>query len=375
VETVDVVVIGAGIAGLSAGAALAARASVTVVEAESTPAFHATGRSAALYLPTYGPATVRRLTAASADFFHSANEGRSEVPLVGPRPMMWVADDRNHDRLLTLMDGLGRAGGRLDVIDASECRVRCPALRDDWIVAGAVDHDALDIDVAATVATFRATLVDLGGRLRTDQRVTGLVRTADGWIVETTGGNVSTGIVVNAAGAWVDPIARLAGLEPLGFEPRRRTMGIGPTGGDSTAGDHFVAHADMDFYFRGEHGALMFSPADETPSEPTDARPEEIDVALAIDRINEATTFGLRSVRQSWAGLRTFGPDGGFVIGPDPSDESFVWCAGQGGYGIHTCAGAAMATAALATGDPLPGLLADTGLTAADLTPARLRQA
>jgi D-arginine dehydrogenase len=324
-----------------------------------------------MYLPTYGPPTVRRLTAASARFFHSANDGRSPTPLVEPRSMMYVADERHRDHLVALVDGLGRAGGTLEMIDADGCRERCSALRDDWVVAGAVDHGALDIDVAATVATCRATLTELGGRLRTDHRVTALQRRAGGWTVTTTNGDISTGIVVNAAGAWVDQVAALAGLAPLGFEPRRRTMGISPVGGHCDPGDHFVAHAEMDFYFRREHDGVMFSPADETPSAPVDARPEEIDIAIALDRINEATAFGLRSVRRSWAGLRTFAPDGDLVVGPDPADGSFVWCAGQGGYGIHTCAAVAMATAALARGEPLPGPLLDTGLRADDLTPAR----
>ncbi|MGA9277394.1 NAD(P)/FAD-dependent oxidoreductase, partial [Ilumatobacter sp.] len=310
-ETVDVVVIGAGIAGLSCAAALAADSSVAVVEMESTPAHHATGRSAALYLPTYGPATVRRLTAASAEFFHSANGGRSPTPLVTPRSVMYVADEEYHDRLVELSTSLGAAGGQLELIDPVECRRRCPAVRPEWVVAGGVDHDAMDIDVAATVATFRSMLAEGGGQLRTDHRVTAIERSGSGWRVDTTNGGLAAGSVVNAAGAWVDEVARLAGVEPIGFEPRRRTMGIGPVAAGVDVGDHFVAHADMNFYFHAEHGDVMFSPADETPSEPTDARPEEIDLAIAIDRINEATAIGLRSVRQSWAGLRTFSPDGG----------------------------------------------------------------
>ena len=149
-------------------------------------------------------------------------------------------------------------------------------------------------------------------------------------------------------------------------------MGVGPVAAGVDPGHHFVADADMAFYFGAEHGNVMFSPADETPSEPTDARPEEIDVAIAIERINEATTLGLRSVRQSWAGLRTFSPDGGLVIGPDPAEPTFIWCGGQGGYGIHTSAGAAMATAALTLGTSLPAPLVEVGLTPDDLLPHRL---
>ncbi len=371
-ETADVAVIGAGIAGLSVAAELARHVTVIVVEMEATPAHHATGRSAALYIPTYGPPTVRRLTAASAAFFRSANEGRSPTPLVSPRSVMYVADEPHHSHLLAFAAGHGRAGGSLELIDGPASRARCAALRSDWVVAAGVDHDALDIDVAATVATYRSALAERGGRLRTSHRVTALDRSVGGWEISTTGGPISAGTVVDAAGAWVDRVAGLAGIRPLGFRPKRRTLAIGPVAAGSDPGDHFVAHADMHFYFGAEHGDLMFSPADETPTEPADARPEEIDVAIAIDRINDATTLGLRSVRQAWAGLRTFSPDGDLVLGPDPADPTFVWCAGQGGYGIHTSPAAALATARLALGEPLPAALVDVGLTAGDLLPSRL---
>lgn len=372
-ETADVVVIGAGIAGLSAAAALSGDASVVVVEMEDTPAHHATGRSAALFLPTYGPATVRRLAAASTEFFRSAGHGRSASPLVAPRSVMYVADEPHRERLVEMTRELGRAGGRFDLIDASACRQRCPALRHDWVVAGAVDPDALDIDVAATVATFRAELIRHGGRLRLGHRVIGLDRSGAGWTVHTTKGSCSTGTIVNAAGAWVDHVATLAGKAPLGFAPKRRTMAVSPFAADADPGDHFVAHATMNFYFSAERSdTVMYSPADETLSEPTDARAEELDVAIAIDRINAATTLGLRSVRQSWAGLRTFSPDGELVIGPGTDDPSFVWCAGQGGYGIETSPAAGLATAALASGRALPDGLRAVGLTPAALTSDRL---
>jgi len=370
-ETADVVVIGAGIAGLSAAAALSADVSVVVVEMERAPAHHTTGRSAALFLPTYGPPTIRRVTAASEGFFSTAGHGRSETPLVTPRGLVYVADESSREQLVAMTRELGEAGGEFELVDTAECRLRCPALRDDWVVAGAVDHGARDIDVAATVSVFRSELIEHGGRLRVDHRAMELERDDAGWIVHTTGGSISTGIVVNAAGAWADLVAGMAGVAPLGFEPKRRTMGVSPFAEGVDPGDHFVAAANMDFYFRAEHGTVMFSPADETLSEPTDARPEEIDVAIAIDHINEATTLGLRSVRQSWAGLRTFSPDGDLVLGPDPDVPTFVWCGGQGGYGIQTSPVAGVATAALTLGRPLPGALADVGLTPAALTADR----
>ena len=371
-ETVDVVVVGAGIAGLSAAAALAAECTVAVVDMEHSPAHHATGRSAALYLPTYGPPNVRRLTAASAEFFHTGAGGRAASPLVSPRPAMFVADVDHHQSLLDFEASHGAAGGKLEIIDGATSRKHCPALRPEWVVAAGLDHEAYDIDVAATVATFRSALVESGGRILTDHCVTALERQQKGWSVATSSGAISAGLVVNAAGAWVDQVAQLAGIAPIGFIPKRRTMGIGPIADGEVVGDHFVADVTMNFYFGAEHGNLMFSPADETPSAPVDARPEEIDLALAIDRINQATTLGLRSVRQSWAGLRTFSPDGELVIGPDPTDTSFIWCGGQGGYGIHTAPAAARATAALALGSALPAELHDLGLTPTALLAERL---
>ncbi len=371
-ETVDVVVVGAGIAGLSSAAALATDVGVVVVDMERSPAHHATGRSAALYIPTYGPPNVRRLTAASAEFYNTGAAGRAASPLVSPRMVMFVADDDHHQHLLDFAASQGEVGGSLEIIDRTASRIRCPGLRPEWVVAAGLDHDALDIDVAATVATFRSLLAERGGRLLTDHRVTAIKRSLNGWTVTTSAGEISAGVVVNAAGAWVDDVARMAGITPLGFIPKRRTLAIGPVAAGTDAGDHFVAHAAMHFYFRAEHGDLMFSPADETPSEPVDARPDEVDVALAIERINAATTLGLRSVRQSWAGLRTFSPDGELVIGPDPADASFVWCGGQGGYGIHTAPAAAMATASLAIGAALPSNLQDVGLTADAMLADRL---
>jgi D-arginine dehydrogenase len=372
-ETVDVVVIGAGIAGFSTAAELPRDHSVIVVEMESTPAHHATGRSAALYIPTYGPPNVRRLTAATAEFFRSDNEGRSRTALVSPRTVIYVANESHRAHLAALETSMGAAGGVLEPIDPAECRRRVPALREDWVIGGGLDHDALDIDVAATVATFRSMLHERGGELRPDHRVIALTKFGSGWEVTTTHGSLSAGMVVNAAGAWVDEIAALAEIAPLGFVPKRRTMGIGPVAAGQDPGEHFVAHVSMDFYFGREHGDVMFSPGDETPSVPADARPEEIDLALAIERINEATTLGVRSVRQSWAGLRTFSPDGNLVVGPDPSDPTFIWCGGQGGYGIHTSAATALATAALARGEKLPDQLTAVGLTPHDLLPDRLR--
>jgi D-arginine dehydrogenase len=372
-ESCDVLVIGAGIAGLSAGAELAERCSVLVVDMEATPAHHATGRSAALYIPTYGPPAIRRLTGASRGWFESRADGLADTDLISPRLVMYASDEAHVGHLERMVENMGNAGGTLHRLDAAETRALCPALRADWVVAGGVDRDAYDMDVAAIVATYRRRLASAGGRVAPDHRVTGLDRSGAGWRVRTTAGEIGCATVVNAAGAWVDEVAGLAGLAPLGFVPKRRTIGVSPTHADVDPGEAFVAHAAEQFYFGREVGGLLFSPADETPSPPVDAKPEEIDLARAIDAINICTTLGLRSVSSSWAGLRTFSADGSIVIGPDPAEPTFIWCGGQGGYGIHTCPAAARATAALTLGDDLPADLTDGGLRADHLTPDRLR--
>ena len=371
----SVAVIGAGIAGLSAAAQLAPHTDVVVLEMEATPAHHASGRSAAAYIPTYGPPAVRRLTSASLSWLASRGDGVADVDLISPRPVMFAADAAHLSHLHDTARSMGDAGGTLHLVDAEEARILCPGLRADWLVAGGVDRDAHDIDVAAVVDTFRRELARHGGTVDLSRRAVTLERSSRGWRIETTAGPLECDIVVNAAGAWVDELARAAGLTPLGFVPKRRTIGIGriDAGRAASVGPALVAHAAEHWYFGAEAGGVLFSPADETPSPACDARPEEIDLARALDGIDRATTLGLRSVSSSWAGLRTFSPDGSIVIGPDPEDDAFIWCAGQGGYGIQTSVAAGAATAAAALGTELPADLAAAGVSFADLTPARLR--
>ena len=371
----SVVVVGAGVAGLSVAATLAATTDVLVVEMEATPAHHASGRSAALYIPTYGPPTIRRLTRTSLDWLSSRGHGVADVDLITPRLVMFAADGDHIDHLHATAAGMGDAGGTLHLLTAEQAREVCPALRPDWVEAGGIDRDAYDMDVAAIVSAFRRLLADRGGQVDLDRRVTGLTRTASGWSVETTAGAVDCDVVVNAAGAWVDDVAQKADIEPLGFVPKRRTIGIGRIAPEVAehVGPAFVAHAAEQWYFGAEPGGVLFSPADETPSEPCDARPEEIDLARALDGIDTATTLGMRSVSSSWAGLRTFSPDGSIVIGADPHEPTFVWCGGQGGYGIHTCEAAARATAAAVLGEDLPDDLVAAGLSFDDMAPDRLR--
>ena len=206
------IVVGAGIAGLSVAATLAEETDVVVLEMEATPAHHASGRSAALYIPTYGPPTIRRLTRASFDWLSSRGHGLADVDLITPRSVMFAADADHLGHLRATAAGMGDAGGTLHLLDAAETRDVCPALRPDWVVAGGIDRDAYDMDVAAIVGTFRRRLADLGGRVDLRRRVTDLTRSSTGWRVETTDGIVACDVVVNAAGAWVDEVAAQTGM-------------------------------------------------------------------------------------------------------------------------------------------------------------------
>lgn len=353
----DIVVIGGGIAGISAAAEMAmSGATVTLLEAEPQLAYHTTGRSAALYFENYGHPTVRALTRASRRYFEDPPAGTVDSPLLTARGGLVIAPPDQVDTLRRQMEE-GRAHGtHLEELTATEAQEIVPVLRPEQIALASYESDAADIDVAAVHQSFVRTFRAHGGTIVTNARVIGLTRRTE-WSMATAGGEVySAEIVVNAAGAWCDVIAGLAGASPLGLVPKRRTvfMVSAPDGSERWP---MTVDADHTFYFKPDGPQLLCSPADETPTEPCDARPEEVDIALAIERINEITTLGIRSVRSSWAGLRSFVPDGGMVIGFDGETHGFFWLAGQGGTGIQTAPAAGALAADLAAGTaPRSGL-------------------
>jgi D-arginine dehydrogenase len=367
VERADVAVVGAGIAGASVAAALAeGGASVVLLEAEARPGHHTTGRSAAVFTENYGNAPVRRLTVASRAFLTRPPDGFTDAALLHPRGALWVADDEQLPRLDAIATEAQRLVPSVRRIDAAEALERCPAL-DPTVVAGAVlEPEAQDIDVDALLQGYLRSARRHGGRLIAGARVTGLHRAGAEWQLTTTAGDAEAATVIDAAGAWADEVAALAGARPLGLTPLRRTAFLfdPPDGVDARAWP-LVIDADERCYFRPEGGRLMGSPADETPSPPVDARPEELDVALGLDRLGRLLGRELTHASNPWAGLRTFAPDRTPVVGPDPSVDGFVWLAGQGGYGIQT----APAMAAAAAAHVLEGTLPD-----ADLLPARFQR-
>lgn len=367
----EVIVVGGGIAGISIAGELAARgASVIVLEAESTLAYHTTGRSAAQYLVNYGDPPVRLLTHASRDFFAS-----DDVPLWSPRPFLRVGR-ADHAAALRADVEAGRAlAPGTEFLDGPAVRALLPVVRDD-VVAALHEPDAMELDVAAIHQRYVRMVRAGGGAIHTAARVVGLARGASWRVTLADGDAVEGDIVVDAAGAWGDQLAVLAGVPTVGLRPLRRTIAVVglPTDIDA-AGWPLVGFergdGSMDAYCKPEPGGLLVSPADETPSEPCDARAEEVDIALALDGLAAWTTLEGRHVRSSWAGLRTFAADRNPVVGFAPDAAGFFWAVGQGGYGIQMAPGLARAAVGLLLDGRLPADLADAGLTEADLAPDR----
>jgi D-arginine dehydrogenase len=362
----DVAVVGGGIAGVSSACDLAqAGMSVTLLEQEAQLAHHTTGRSAAIFLESYGPPIVRALTAASRADYLAAPDRFGTPSLLEPRSALWVAPESQVETLQRLMAEVPT----LEPIDPVVAVDRCPVLRLDRLAAAALEPDAAAIDVLAIHQGYVRGLGAAGGRIVRSAEVTDVRWVGDGWHDD----ELTAGVVVLAAGAWGDALATVAGAAPIGLRPLRRTIAVCrvPPGVPLHPEGPLVSDAAHTWYFKPEGPNVLLSPADETPSPPCDARADEADVALGIERVNEATTLGLRSVVSTWAGLRTFAPDRVPVVGEDPACPGLFWLAGQGGYGIQTAPAVARCLAGLVTGTGLAADVTALGVTAADLSPAR----
>ncbi len=358
----DVLVIGAGIAGASAAFELAADAEVILLEREARPGVHSTGRSAALFSETYGNAAVRALSRASRVFLATPPDGFCDTPILRPRGALFVAGEGQRPLLEAQAAEEPSAYVHLT---GEEVRARVPILRPETTAAGLYEAGAMDIDVDALHQGFLRGLRRRGGRVVTDAGVTGLQRDAALWVAETAAGAFAAPVAVNAAGAWADQVATLAGLDELGLQPKRRTAALVDGPDVDFAAWPLVIDAAESWYFKPDAGRLLISPADETNCAPCDAQPEDLDVAIAADRIETATTLQIRRARHRWAGLRTFAPDRTPVCGFDRRAEGFFWLAGQGGYGIQTSPALARLTAQLVLNSASP-----SGAEA--LSPARL---
>ncbi len=371
---VDFLVLGGGMAGAAAGYFLAERGRVLILEREAIAGYHATGRSAALYTETYGNAAIRALTVASGRFFRAPPSGFAEAPLLRPRGVLMVAPAGDAARFEAALAAGRRFAPGLRVLAPAEARALCPVLREDWLAHAFLEPEAMDMDVHAIHQGFLRGLRARGGTLLT-QAAPRMIARRDGlWQVETAAGSFAAPVLVNAAGAWADEVAAAAGVATVGLRPLRRTaLIVAPPTGLAVDAWPMVVDVAESFYLKPESGRLLLSPADETPVPPQDVQPDELDVALAVERVAAATRLEIRRIERKWAGLRTFAPDRTPVLGPDASAPGFVWMAGQGGYGIQTAPAAGAALAALATGEALPAELAALGLAAAQLLPDRLR--
>lgn len=369
----DFIVIGAGIAGASTAFELAAHGDVVVLERESLPGYHTTGRSAAFVVENYGPPTVRALTRASRDFFVNPPDGFSEHPLVHPNPMLWIGRPDQEASIEAELVASVEAGTPLDELSVAEARELCPLLRPDYFNRALCERDALHIDVALLLESFLRGLRSRGGEIATRCDALGLRREAGLWRVETGQGLFEAPVVVNAAGAWADRVAECAGVPRLGLQPKRRTaITFDPPAGVDIRDWPCVVDPEEEFYFKPEGGQLLASPCDETPMDPCDVVPEEYEIALAADRVQQATTLEIRHIRRSWAGLRNFVADRAPVIGVDPVHEGFYWFAGQGGFGIMTAPAAAQTAADLVVQGTIPAAVASSGVTARDFSRVRL---
>lgn len=368
----DVAVIGGGIAGISAAAELSRDANVLLLERESQPGYHSSGRSAATLAQNYGTPPMHALTRLSEPFLSRPPEGFSSVPLLSARGLMRIAREDQVATLMHLAEDM-KDNSKLTWLTGDEIVARAPLLRPGHITQAFLNNDAADIDVHALMQGYLRMARASGATIRTSAPVTSLDWQDGQWRIGTPDDDVTATVVVNASGAWVDEVASLAGFRPLGITPMRRTaLTFAAPGNVDVAALPMIVDADEHFYVKPEAGKLMASPGDETPTAPCDAQPEELDMAICIDRVTSACLLEVNRIDSAWAGLRSFAPDRLPVCGFASDNSSFFWLAGQGGAGVQTSPALARLTAALVLGQSTDALVSDSELDLSVLSPARL---
>ena len=363
----DFLIIGGGIAGASAGYHLSPHGRVVLLEMEPVAGYHATGRSAALFSEHYGGPVVRALTSASRSFLDAPPPGFSANPLLTPRGVLALSpagEDAVFDAALA--DELAAPTPARE-IDLDEVPRYCPIVRPGRYHRAMV-RPAQDIDVDALHQGFLRGIRAGGGRVVRSARVRSLTRIVDGWRAETDTGQFTGGLVVNAAGAWADQVAELAGVRPVGLTPLRRTAFLVDLP-DGVRAERWPMVSDVaeTFYFKPESGRLLISPADATPTPPGDVRPDDLDIAMGAARVEEATTLSIRRVHHAWAGLRTAAADDVPVVGRSADADGFLWLAGLSGYGMQVAPSLGRLLATLVTGAPQ----VETGIDPARVAPDR----
>jgi len=337
----DVIVIGGGISGVALAYELAADREVLVLEGERSLAVHTTGRSAATWIGSYGPPIVREFTTASREFLIDPPFD-VDGPVAAPMSCLWVGVNGRDDDVRRLADET-----QAQLVDGAQAERLCPVLRPGEVRIAAWDETALDLDVMGLHHAYTRAFRGRGGQVVTSARVASALREGTEWVLTTTdGATYRADVVVNAAGAWGDVVGAMFGAERLRLEPRRRTIFQSPTKA-SLEGVPFTAGIDDGFYFKAEGASVLCSPQDATLHEPGDPKPDELEIARAIEAVNEVTTLGLRSVSTAWAGLRTFAPDGNPVARWDAKADGYFWYVGQAGYGIQMAPALAQYAAAL----------------------------
>jgi D-arginine dehydrogenase len=368
----DFLVIGAGISGAAVAHELARHAKVLLLEAEDSPGYHATGRSAALFTPHQGTPLVQRINRVGAAFFASPPDGFTDGPLLTRRGGLTIAEPGQEHQLAPLI-ALSGPGREVSAIGLDEALALAPLLRPERVGAAAYEPGVADIDVAALHQGFLQGFKRRGGTLACGQRIGALSHAGGVWSAQTSNSTFQARIVINAAGAWADHIAALAGAGPIGLEPRRRTA----ITVDALAGLDPRAMPTVDFtatnaYFKPDAGRIMASLGDEEPVDAQDIQPDEWEIAVLADWLQRETLLRIRQISHSWAGLRSFVADESPVVAYDDVVPNFFWLAGQGGYGIMMAPTLARAAAALALSEEMPAELTDCGIAAASLSKNRL---
>ena len=366
----DIIILGAGMAGASAAYFLAPHAGVVLVERETAPGYHSSGRSAAQFTVGITQPTMRRLAQASRAFFEAPPEGFAPEPLLTPRGSLTVGRADQTARLQANHDRLTSVGATARHVGRDEALALFPALRPERVAAGVFEPDAMDIDVDMLLQGYLRGARNRGARIVTGAGTSAIERQAGRWLVRTADAEYAAPLLLNAAGAWADEVATLAGVVPVGIVPHRRTAFTFAGPAEASGWPH-VNTVDHHWYVKPETGRLMGSLADATPTVPCDAWPEDIDVAQAIENIGQDTQFEIARPLSTWAGLRSFAADREPVPGTRADAPGFYWLAGQGGCGILTSPALGRATAALMLGRDLPDEQRAIGLTAGDLAPDR----
>jgi D-arginine dehydrogenase len=356
----DIIVIGAGIAGASVAAHLAETHRVAICEMEERPGYHTTGRSAAMYEPNYGPPPMLALTRAAGRYFRDGG-------FLTPRNTIFFApteQEKAFERLMSIQKGMRE-------ISLAAARDVFPHLRAGYAERAVLDEGTADIDVDALHQSYLKLFRQRGGELHCEKAVQSLEKN-EAWTVRTAGETLRSRIIVDAAGAWGDIVAEMAGRKPVGLQPKRRSMAVvpGPEGVDIMQWP-MVGDVGETWYCKPQSGKLLISPADATPVDPHDAYADDMALAEGIERFSHAVDYEVTRVERTWGGLRSFAPDGNPVVGYDGREDGFFWLIGQGGFGIQSAPALSRLAAALVRGESPPSVIIDEGLVLAEISPKR----